>query len=465
MRMRMLGVGHTLQFWASAEVNSEISALSPEPVSGTLGNREVLKWAENNSQTAIRDGFLHWVNAGLNYTKKNAAHSQFIKSGKNNEDHARFGNRCADGESTQLMSMYGVFRSEEFFHKIAEDRLEGEIERLKLSPEEEVGREGISEGMREDGARIIERCRLKIPDFKKLSSLLDEEQERELEHEDEDEQQAPRPGGAEAAVPIPYKELGEFVKGTGSFDALKAACLIPLHQVFRQTHLWPITQPDAWGSEIWATLNFAKVVVIRNEKDTADNFLRPPSWIMSASPQEQGGNQVSIFLSPNEVNELMPVFRSRISSEKSGVRLHTLVPRVSPGQSTLLNCLELCVPSSVGESNYFTNWHPLNSTLLLFSGSQYFADKEEQDAYAQFTGFIPHPRTKAEQDAFDNGWTANAFVLPQYRGSLSPTLEANCKFTESPDQLVQGIISRRNEFYSSKCHVIRLVSESSKEFQ
>jgi hypothetical protein len=136
-------------------------------------------------------------------------------------------------------------------------------------------------------------------------------------------------------------------------------------------------------------------------------------------------------------------------------------------QSTLLLTSELWVPSSSSqiEKNYFNDWHQLHSTLLLFSGSQYFGDKEEQDAYAQFTGFIPRPRTEEEQAAFDSGWAVNGFVLPEYRQRLDPVLETNCKFKQSPDELIQGIISRRHEVYPSKCHVSRVVSESTKTFQ
>jgi hypothetical protein len=276
MRMRMLGVGHTLQFWASPEVNGEIYALSPG--SENLGNNEVLNWAENNSRAAIRDGFLHWVNAGLNYTKKKVSHSLFTQSERANEDYIQFGNRCADAEATQLMPMYGVFRSEEFFYKTAEQRLGRAILTFELSPEEEVKREGVSTSMRQDGARIIERCRIKIPKFKKLSYLLDEEQERELEHEEEDEQDTPRPEKNEPADPKLYAELRDFVAG-GSFDDLKAACLIPLPQVFKDTKLWTIAQPDEWGSGMWATLDFAKVVKIRNKQQTTSCDLRTGSYL------------------------------------------------------------------------------------------------------------------------------------------------------------------------------------------
>jgi len=57
MRMRLLGNGHSIAFYASHEVGLEIALLSPDPVL-TSGN--VLRWAFENSLNSIFDGILHW---------------------------------------------------------------------------------------------------------------------------------------------------------------------------------------------------------------------------------------------------------------------------------------------------------------------------------------------------------------------------------------------------------------------
>jgi hypothetical protein len=115
---------------------------------------------------------------------------------------------------------------------------------------------------------------------------------------------------------------------------------------------------------------------------------------------------------------------------------------------------------------YFkNNIGSLISNLLLFSGSQYFGNKEEQDAYCQLIGFIPRPRTQAEQKAFEKKWTVNSFVKPEFRKQLHLALHDNCEFQQIPEALIFGIIESRYEAYSSKCHVSRVVAESMKAFQ
>ncbi len=42
----------------------------------------------------------------------------------------------------------------------------------------------------------------------------------------------------------------------------------------------------------------------------------------------------------------------------------------------------------INHLEYFQQFSELNSNLLLFSGSLYFTDAEEQTAYCQLTGYI-----------------------------------------------------------------------------
>jgi hypothetical protein len=61
MRMRMLGDGHAVNFYASNEVHC---AIQQENYEKTIGSLQVIEWAIKNSQTQIKDGFLYWSMQG-----------------------------------------------------------------------------------------------------------------------------------------------------------------------------------------------------------------------------------------------------------------------------------------------------------------------------------------------------------------------------------------------------------------
>ena len=56
MRMRKLGHGHTVVFWASNEVDSAIKEMVLPEDHATIGSKEVLQWTIENSRAAIEDG-------------------------------------------------------------------------------------------------------------------------------------------------------------------------------------------------------------------------------------------------------------------------------------------------------------------------------------------------------------------------------------------------------------------------
>ena len=61
MRMRMLGDGHAVNFYASNEIDCVIR----EKCSDTkVGSLQVIEWAIQNSQTQISEGFLYWAMQG-----------------------------------------------------------------------------------------------------------------------------------------------------------------------------------------------------------------------------------------------------------------------------------------------------------------------------------------------------------------------------------------------------------------
>ena len=63
MRMRMLGDGHSVRFYASNEVHSNIKRKNRHL--NKIRSQQVIEWALENSQMQIDDGFNYWANQGI----------------------------------------------------------------------------------------------------------------------------------------------------------------------------------------------------------------------------------------------------------------------------------------------------------------------------------------------------------------------------------------------------------------
>ena len=111
MRMRLLGAGHSVSFFASHEVHWQIKTLFPHVE--TIGSRQVIEWSIGNSVRAIREGLQHWAIGGLAYLRKKAAReklSDLSKSERNSLkqfSETNFGIVSASNELLTLNDIYG----------------------------------------------------------------------------------------------------------------------------------------------------------------------------------------------------------------------------------------------------------------------------------------------------------------------------------------------------------------------
>jgi hypothetical protein len=133
MRMRLLGKGHTISFYASDEASYGIKALllraeheleflmedsieqnqSPsiedQPISSSqdenskLGSADVMRWVCENSAKFEEDGLVHWSASGLNYIQRKAVETVFnLESKKTDSTYREFGERMADQDRLTL---------------------------------------------------------------------------------------------------------------------------------------------------------------------------------------------------------------------------------------------------------------------------------------------------------------------------------------------------------------------------
>jgi hypothetical protein len=274
----------------------------------------------------------------------------------------------------------------------------------------------------------------------RLSQLLDEEQQRELEQELEEERQLERPPPVEPCEPILHKEIKLLCENNS--DPLK---LHQLPNVFRLlpyaftgTTFFDDCQPNSWQSNLWVSTEFQRV--IRTMGETLNPFLRPPRWIIVYR------NQHVIVMSALEANWLIGHLRSNKSSITT---LRLLLPHINRVQSILVNTHTLTIPPSIGPSNsanaYFIPIEWLVQ-LFVFNGTLFFETMDEQTAYCKCLSLCPKPRTKIEEQAFEEGWIGvDGFVTGEHRHHLQMN---QVQFVTNPLSFVKQLIEIRNNSHA-----------------
>ena len=236
----------------------------------------------------------------------------------------------------------------------------------------------------------------------------------------------------------------------GEFSPDSNTDFLPLMQAMQGTSkLWELVESHAWSNNLFVTREFATVLAANSPTSGAPS-LRPVAWcaVTRGSAMDQlnlGSKQVCpikaiILLSPYEANALLPDFRRSL-----GAQLHMFAPRVRQGQSLMLYERSLTLPH-VGRNNPQAKSIPdsLIAQLLAFSGSAFFGSAGEQDAYCNFLGLYPRPRSRIEDDAFQRGdIQLDGFCPPEMRQLLVRIEGGGCAFQRSPVLCITKLLDAR----------------------
>jgi hypothetical protein len=180
MRMRKLGKGHHVKFWASPEVNGEISAFHTGPIT----SKEVLLWSIKNNQQQIKDGFIHWSSAGVLQSQKLSSLKIYKDSPQKDKDLMLLGEHCAQKEQISLEHMFGNVRNIVEFPVIVDHMLKRVNRELaKLFSKKKNLKVDCTLIVEDYGKCVVDHVKKYVPKMMRSTQLLDEEQERELEHE------------------------------------------------------------------------------------------------------------------------------------------------------------------------------------------------------------------------------------------------------------------------------------------
>ncbi|KAH9019095.1 hypothetical protein EDB84DRAFT_1275959 [Lactarius hengduanensis] len=369
MRMRQLGKGQSVIFFAPREVDRRIRDLIPggQESENEVRVIDILRWAMYETCLDIGRHLPHWAQQGIDHHWRFSAYKQYNSTG----DLDVLKNSWIQRESRTLEEMYEPASNTQV---------------IGLSPEI-------------DGISSIRKRLERFGVTRSIDIRMAEEQEREVSHEVERERLVEPPPKVYPAKHITHSDLRDFIR-TGSLP-MSSRYIIPL---FSQTGInKALDSTDEWSTSPLATKDFAITTRCSGVAHLTD-YLRPVNWVLSSG---SGGNSTAIVISPHEANELLPIIR------KSGkVQLHVYAPRVTASMRSFSDLAFYTIPESPARE--WTAPIHLQIKLNLFAGQLYFDSREQyQRVCALLALNMAHPGAKH--------FEADGFVPPAYRtGEKSP---------------------------------------------
>ncbi|KAI9463492.1 hypothetical protein HD554DRAFT_1319253 [Boletus coccyginus] len=279
MRMRKLGYGHSIMFFAPLEVDRRIRHVVSKSPEDTIDTMDILHWAIRETCDDIQHRAPHWAQQGMDHTSRYAAWTSFCRDELPAEE---LSDNWLQPEAKKLENLYGTRKTSN--------------SALLAVPD------------------IYQRCvKLGVLSLRDVS--MDEEQEREVVHEAERERQVERPPRVQPAPHSIHQGVIDFVK-MGVVPTTTNA----FRQAFQILDVTSAAADEAhvWSPNVLATRDFQ--ITIKSSGET-DEYLRPVQWVVSA---KRAHNSALVILSPYEANHLLPAIRS---SDK--VHLHLYTPRTT----------------------------------------------------------------------------------------------------------------------------------------
>jgi hypothetical protein len=369
MRMRQLGKGQSVMFFAPGEVDRRIRSLIPSD-RGNCRRIEVLdiiRWAMHETCEDIRHHLPHWAQQGVDH-------------------HHRFSAYKLYGSTCDLDSLRASW-------------LQPECKTLEqmYDPISDVQSTGASSEISHIPALHDRMELLGVTDL--FDVRMAEEQEREVNHEMERERHVQRPPKVYPAQHIIHDDIRTFVM-TGRLPEILNHILPLFSPIGIDGALNSMTE---WSPSPLMTKDFAVATATSSPMRLTD-YLRPVNWILSSGT---GKDSVVIVISPYEANELLPIIR-----KSKQVRLHIYAPRICALMRSFSDLAFYPIPGSPGQE-WSAPAH-IRTELNLFAGQLYFDSREEYEKVCVLLALhMAHPG--AERIEVDG------FVLPGYRtGERSP---------------------------------------------
>ncbi|KAI6009773.1 hypothetical protein BKA83DRAFT_4632007 [Pisolithus microcarpus] len=385
MRMRKLGHGHSVMFFAPQEVDRSIRGTARKSDGDGIHPSDILLWAMGETCTEIQNSAPYWAQQGRDHSLRYNAWSNFCNGKITSQELAT---TWCQPDAKTLEELYAPCNPKE---------------RPLLSI-----------------PAIDQRCQeLGVSSSTNLN--MNEEQEREIIHEIERETQVERPPPAIPVVHRASSKVRYFVR-TGVVTSSSTAFIL-MFDSFR--NVTPFAQEEsAWSQHIFATSDYCTVVQGRAGTNVGE-YLRPVNWILSS---QSGESTILVILSPFEVNELLPEIRS-----SSSVRLHVYTPRT---QARMLPCDDLSLYTIPSAPSYPIPPASLVDQISLFAGQLYLRD---YITYLRLCRFLCVYADDLAGEG-DLEVESDGFIAPAHRPLKARSIDS---FQQSPLPFLKHVINLR----------------------
>ncbi|KAG2744148.1 hypothetical protein P692DRAFT_20809618 [Suillus brevipes Sb2] len=390
MRMRKLGHGHTVMFFAPPEVDRSIREVNRrESNEGNIKVSDILVWAMTETCSDIQHRASQWLQHGEDYKSRHSAWSSFLSDNITPTELAR---SWLQPEAKHLEKLYAP-------------ALTGSIA-PQTSQDDEL-------------LEICSSLGLSVsPD-----NRLDEEQEREVVHEIEREREVERPPQMPAAAHRIDEDVRYFIR-TGYIPEGSHAFTAVFDTLTTTSAAFSGCQP--WSRDVLASRDFTTTVVTKGK---TDRYIRPVNWVLSSNTVSDA--PVLVIVSPFEVNVLL----SEIRASKQ-VHLHAYTPRVT---KMMKSCDDLRLYITPSLPRWIPHAHDtLIRQLNVFAGQLYFP---HQRAYVNLCRFLGiHTVDLEDQGHFEI--QSDGFIRPEHR---PPVAKCSNNFQQSPIPMLKVLFCMRRK--------------------
>ncbi|KZP04851.1 hypothetical protein FIBSPDRAFT_843536 [Athelia psychrophila] len=395
MRMRKLGHGQSVMFFAPFEVDEKIREYASKEKGDEVEVVDILRWSMVETCNDIQHHGPLWAEQGHDHGRRSTAWKMLAPADGTSANTLK--DAWLRPEARSLTQLYGA------------GLLSSENDQAAQSPPISID-------------AIKKRCEV-LGVARHSNMQMEEEQEREVDHEMETERQIERPAKAQAANHNLHPHVTELVRTgvipSGSSQFIPAFSTIP----GSAPDLLPGRQ--AWSATFLVTKDFSRTVQDRDHGD----YLRPVHWILSSKVADNESN--IIVLSPYEVNHLLPEIR-----KSKNVHLHMYTPRVTQAMQSLEDLRFYGVPLLP------LSWRapPMHimDQLNIWTGQLYLADHQTYERLCRFLGLS----TEEIQCQGDIECQVDGFIRPEYRVY---SLISQCAFKNSPVPFLKDLIAFRRK--------------------
>ncbi|KAI6110733.1 hypothetical protein EDD17DRAFT_1828231 [Pisolithus thermaeus] len=385
MRMRKLGHGHSVMFFAPLDVDRNIRNAARKGDGDIIYPSDILLWAMGETWAEIQNNTPYWAQQGRDHTSRYQAWLKFCSGEITSQELA---STWCQPDAKTLEELY--------------------------APSNPRGQPALSFPAIDDRCRELGVSSSPSPD-------MNEEQEREIVHEREHDTQVERPALATPAVHQVSADISHFVR-TGLVTPRSTAFILVFDSLRNVTT--PTHEPGVWSRHVFATSDYCTVVQGRRRLDVGE-YLRPVNWILSS---RSSGNVTLVIISLFEVNELLPEIR-----RSKSVCLHIHTPRT---QARMRPCDDLRLYTIPSTPPDWTAPTSLVDQLNLFAGQLYLRD---YNTYLRLSRFLcVYADDLADEEHLEI--ESDGFMTPVHR-----PLEARSvgSFQQSPLPFLKHVINLR----------------------